>query len=432
MTQIATQPVAGTSAAAPEASVQRRQDARRHYFTGTPGRMRIGAAVASALCLAFALAGFLGLRSVDGSVDRASANTEQVVRVRAIYADLLAADAAVTNGFLKGGQESAANRQTNDDALARVAANIATAASAQRADGKALAELNTQVQQYAGNVDRARTYNREAKPVGAQYLRIAGSELRSSALPIADAIATANEKRAADELGVGGSGGLVVGVGILTLAVLAAIGVWLARTTHRYINVPLTTAVLLVAGALTLAISHIVSVSGTMSTVRDGDYAAAVSLAQARAASYDAKANESLTLVARGSGAAYEAAYEDSVTLARAKLEETRKADSGQSGLISQFGAYTATHEAIRSADDDGDWNAAVELATSEQAGSANVAFAQFAGSAEKVLTAKLQSIVSAFDKTGGGLLPVLVGLASALAALLAGRSMSKRIEEYR
>ena len=87
--------------------------------TPVPRASAIAAAIASALCLAFGLAGFLGLRGVDGSTERAKANTEQVVRVRTIYADLLAADAAVTNGFLLGGQESAQNRQTYDEAMAR-------------------------------------------------------------------------------------------------------------------------------------------------------------------------------------------------------------------------------------------------------------------------------------------------------------------------
>ncbi|GAA1793227.1 hypothetical protein [Nostocoides veronense] len=437
MTQIATQPAAPAppqQGLAGGTAAQRRALARRHYFTGTPGRMRIASAVAAALCVAFALAGFLGLRGVDGAVDRASANTEQVVRVRAIYADLLAADAAVTNGFLKGGQERAENRKTYDDAMQRVATNIAAAASAQPADGKALAVLNAEVQAYAGNVDRARTYNREAKPVGAQYLRIAGTELRAEGLPIANAIAEANQTRADQELKLSGYSGLVVGVGVLTLGVLAAIAIWLARRTHRYLNVPLSAALLLVATALAMSISHIAQVSSTMNKVADGDYRAAVSLAQARAAAYDAKANESLTLIARGSGAAYEKAYDASVALASQQLDDLLQADPAQNNLRRTFAAYTDTHQAIRTADDGGDWNEAVDLATTPdtETASSNGAFRAFSTAADGVLDAKLKSIVAAFDRIGGGLLPLLVGLGAALAALLAGRAMSKRIEEFR
>lgn len=436
MTQIATAPTApgaaGSWPSASQSAAQRRALARRHYFTGTPGRMRIAAAVASALCLTFALAGFLGLRGIDESVDRAAANTEQVVRVRAIYADLLAADAAVTNGFLNGGQESAENRTTYDDAMARVATSIAAAAAAQQADGKALAALNAEVQSYVSNVDRARTYNREIKPVGAQYLRIAGTDLRAKALPIAAAIAEANEQRADQELSVGALGGLVIGIGALTLGAMIAIATWLARRTHRYVNVPLTAAIVLVGAALALAVSHIVTVGTTMSKVDSGDYAAAVSLARARAAAYDAKANESLTLIARGSGAAYEAAYEGSAQAATDRLADMVRADSTQTRLPSLLTAYTATHAAIRDADNGGDWNAAVELATSTTDGSANATFSAFDTAAKDVLNTQVTNIVRAFDQIGGRYLPWASGLAAALAALLAGRAMSQRIEEYR
>ena len=77
MTQIATAPAmiptpgTGGPQSSPQSAAQRRELARRHFFTGTPGRMRIAAAIASALCLSFGLAGFLGLRGVDGSTERA-------------------------------------------------------------------------------------------------------------------------------------------------------------------------------------------------------------------------------------------------------------------------------------------------------------------------------------------------------------------------
>ena len=106
MTQIATVPTTISTGPAPRtpaaagtttSAAERRATARRHFFTGTPGRMRILAVVASLACLGFALSGFFALRALDSSVNRAAANTEQVVRVQQIYADLLRADAATTN-----------------------------------------------------------------------------------------------------------------------------------------------------------------------------------------------------------------------------------------------------------------------------------------------------------------------------------------------
>ena len=72
-------------------------------FTGTPGRMRINATVASLLPRLRPHGASFCLRALDGSINRAGANTEQVVRVQQIYTDLLRADAVTTNGFLQGG-----------------------------------------------------------------------------------------------------------------------------------------------------------------------------------------------------------------------------------------------------------------------------------------------------------------------------------------
>ena len=152
----------------------------------------------------------------------------------------------------------------------------------------------------------------------------------------------------------------------------------------------------------------------------------------ARAAAYDAKANESLTLIARGSGAVYEAAYEGSAQAATDRLADMVRADSTQTRLPSLLTAYTATHAAIRDADNGGDWNAAVELATSTTDGSANATFSAFDTAAKDVLNTQVTNIVRAFDQIGGRYLPWASGLAAALAALLAGRAMSQRIEEYR
>ncbi|GAA1752910.1 hypothetical protein [Nostocoides vanveenii] len=432
MTIIANAPDQAPAPSASAAAAKRRAEARRHYLTGTPGRMRVLAALASLLCVAFAVTGFLGLRAVDAAVDRASANTEQVVRVQSIYGDLLKADAAVTNGFLVGGLESEKNRLTYDSAMADVARNIAEAAKAQPADGTALAALNQAVQGYSNNIDRARTNNRQAFTVGQQYLKIAGDGLRQTALPIAANLASANEARADDELNFAGSGGLVLGMGVLTLGALVGIGLWLARKTHRYVNLPLVGAGVLVAGGLALATMHVVDVSSTLIAVKGGNFKAAVSLAGARAAAFDAKANESLTLIARGNGATYEERFLASADQADKQLDDMLAADTTRTSLKPQFSDYRTLHSKIRDADEGGDWNAAVGLATSTASGSANAVFTTFDEASGTVLDQLVAGVVKDFNGLGGRYLPWVLGLGGILAALLAGRSMTNRIEEYR
>ena len=100
--------------------------------------------------------------------------------------------------------------------------------------------------------------------------------------------------------------------GVLALVALGGALVWLARRTHRYVNLGLAGAAVavlvgLVAGWLVLG-----GVSARVEQVRTGPYAAALATAQARIAAFDAKASESLTLIKRGSGAAFETNWHSS------------------------------------------------------------------------------------------------------------------------
>ncbi len=98
-------------------------------------------------------------------------------------------------------------------------------------------------------------------------------------------------------------------VGLLVLVVAM---VWLARRTHRYLNLPLVAAAAVLAVYLVVAVSAMSSLSSTVASAQRGPYAQARALSEARIAAFDAKANESLTLVARGSGASFEAAWQAS------------------------------------------------------------------------------------------------------------------------
>ena len=90
--------------------------------------------------------------------------------------------------------------------------------------------------------------------------------------------------------------------------------------------------------------------------MHDTNYAATKALVQARIAAYDAKANESLTLVYQGAGQAFEKAYgKDLATAARAvggRPAGRRRRRRERSAL----GVWNAGHEKIRAADDGGNW----------------------------------------------------------------------------
>ena len=239
---------------------------------------------------------------------------------------------------------------------------IAEAAQHQPADGNALGALNQALVAYTSQVEQARANNRQALPIGAQYLKEASADLRATALPLLKNLGEANNARVAEEFDRAARAALwLVVPGLLTLVVLGLALVWLARRTRRYVNLPLAAAALVVLVTLVVGTVGLLAVKEGVDTTRDGVYAATLSTAQARIAGFDAKSNESLTLIARGSGAAFEKAWQASNAAVRAELAELGQnpASSGLSPL--PWSEYAAVHQQIRALDDGGNWDGAVD-----------------------------------------------------------------------
>jgi hypothetical protein len=214
--------------------------------------------------------------------------------------------------------------------------------------------------------------------------------------------------------------------------VLVLVMVWLARRTHRYLNPSMFVGSLVVLAALATGIVTLAGVGSQVQAVRNSSFAYTVKLADARTAAYDAKSNESLTLIARGSGQAYEKAWQtqsDSLETSLAVLDNTT-----QTRLRGEWDAYKTQHKAIRTADGGGDWDGAVAQALKTGPGSANATFSTFAADADA-------SLKKFGDDTSSSLLgPVtwvtilgwLLLVFCAGAAVLMLRGMGQRIEEYR
>jgi hypothetical protein len=402
--------------------------------------MRLLGAVAAFAAAVFGLAGAASLSAVAGALDRAGLNTTQVVRVQSIYSDLLRADADATNAFLVGGLEDPAQRADYDAAMTRVATSIADAARAQPADGAALSALNAKVQAYAGTMEQARSYNRQGLPIGAQYLRTASTTLRSDALPLVEAVASANTERAEAEFTRAGNALVLVVVGVLSLAGLVLVAVWLARRTHRYLNVPLTAGIVAVFVAFVIGVVVVIGVGRDIGRVRDNQFAGTLALSTARSAAYDAKSNESLGLIARGQAKSYEDAWKARDGEVREQLDDVARirwfggSDTSVQDLADGWGAYAAAHAKVRQLDDTGDWNAAVALATAGTPDSPRTTFAQFDAALAPALEGYQEAVSS--DVTAPrtrvvvtAVLLLIVGLVSAWLAL---RGVSQRVEEYR
>ena len=407
----------------------------RRGMSGTPGRLRVLALSTVAVSLIFALSAFSTFGSTNDALGRGEANTAQLVRIQAIHTNLIRADADATNAFLVGGLEPAEQRTEYTSSLTQAARLIAEAANAQPADGPALGALNSSLLAYAGLNEQARATNRQALPVGAQYLRVASSSLRSDALPILDALVTANEARVTAELdGAAGASTPLVTSGVLALVVLIGGMGWLSLRTHRYVNPPLAAATAAVLVTLVVGSISLAAIGSRVDEVRKGSYAATLATAKARIAAFDAKSNESLTLIARGSGSAFQKAWESSSKVVTAQSAVAGRLSGDAANLGGLWVSYAETHGLIRKADDGGRWEEAVTQAIGSGATSSNASFDAFDSTSAAALTANSRAVSDSLTAPRTWLpfaawLGLLVGLAAAVSAWW---GVSLRLEEYR
>ncbi|WP_243057159.1 hypothetical protein [Nocardioides sp. SR21] len=317
--------------------------------------------VAVLACLLFAIL-TATIQVLSWNANRQAANnTEQLVRVQNIQSTLFRADALATTAFLTGGLEPPEQRAAYDEAIETITRQIAEAAEAQPADRDALAALNTAVTEYNATIAQARANNRQGFPVGAEYLRTASAGLRDtavegSAIPIVQALVAANAERAEDELNAQHPF-LILLPGLAALGVLYWVNRQLARRFHRRINIGVaaafaTVVVLTVVGFFVAAIQ-----ASSNNDLEAGSYDTSYRESTARTAANDAKANESLRLISRGSGQV----YEDRWVVASETVE-----DNASTETLPYWADYVAVHQDVVRLDTEGQYDQAVELSTTD------------------------------------------------------------------
>lgn len=378
----------------------------------------IGMSVAILFGLLSALVQF-GAWQSDG---RAADDTEQLVRVQEIQSSLLRADALATNAFLVGGLEEPEQRKEYDDALESVLRQIANAAEAQPADREVLATLNVDVTDYATAVAQARDNNRQGFPIGAEYLSGASTALRADALPILDALVEANTDRAEGAMAGQHPFWLLV-LGLVALGALIWLNRELANHFRRRINKGIA-----IAAAIVLVVTIVTALSALLrdnsnDSLREGELATAVSEANARTAANDAKANESLRLIKRGSGEG----FEDKWVVSAKEVEKFASRETR-----STWDAYVAQHDEIVELDRAGKWDEAVDIATKKVGGSTE-ALDAFDQLSQQIVT---ENGAQATDDLRSGRIVALVlsGLTLLLgvaAAVAVSRGIGERRREF-
>jgi hypothetical protein len=417
----------------------------------TPGRLSVIAVGLVLLTLLTGLVAALGLQQKRSTIENLIDHREPLAAAaQQLYRSLSDADATAASAFLSDRTEQAALRQRYEIDIAQAGAALAKASSDTGGDPDAQAqvqELNQQLPVYASLVETARTNNRQGFPAGAAYLREASGLMQAKILPAAQELYNLDFRLLRDEQDEARAFPWITAIlAVLLLVALIATQLYLTRKTNRLINVGLFTATAaVVVGLVWASVALLVAASGVGDGQRNGSDVVE-SLVKARIVTLKCRADETLTLVARGDGKKYEDEFTklageisgttDANHLIRARGLATDAELAGEvRAAIDNTNAWLAAHKRVREADDGGQYDQAVAIAIKQQDGASGAAaFAKLDANLLKALnlgrTEFLDETLGARDATTA-LVPGVAVLAL-LAAVGIAVGITQRLREYR
>lgn len=403
------------------------------------------------LTLLTGLVGALGLQQKQTTIDNLIDHREPLAAAaQQLYRSLSDADATAASAFLFGGAEQPALRQRYEIDIAQAGAALAKASSDVGGDPDAQAQvqqLNQQLPVYASLVETARANNRQGFPAGAAYLREASGLMRAKILPAAQELYNIDFRLLrAEQSEARAFPWVTAALALILLVALIATQMYLTRKTNRLINVGLFIATIaVVLGLAWGSVALLVGSSGVADGQRNGSDQVEA-LVNARIVTLKCRADETLTLVARGDGPEYEEEFEklsqeirgntETNHLVRAKnLASSEPLSREVQAAIDNTNAWLAAHAKIRQLDSTGKYEDAVKLAIREDdPNSAAAAFAKLDGNLLKALnlgrTEFLNQTLGA-QQALTGLVPGIAVLAL-LAAVGIAVGITQRLREYR
>jgi tetrahydromethanopterin S-methyltransferase subunit B len=404
--------------------------------------------VASALVVLSVLTGFVAALAMQMKLDTISGLAEHREPLSAaaqqIYRSLSDADATASSAFLSGGSEPAQLRERYEIDMAQAGAALAKAASDVGGIADAEQQVDTlgkQLPVYTGLVETARANNRLGLPIGSAYLREASTLMRSKILPAAQELYAIDTARLTDEQDdATGFPWLTVALTVALLGALVAAQVHLTRRTNRLLNVGLVAATAAIGlGLIWGVVAGWVSASA-VADARDNGTRQVDALVQARIVALQGRADETLTLVARGDGASYEQEFlklapkqTDLLQKARGQSSDTavtRQVDDA----IGNARTWADAHKKIRDLDNSGQFDEAVKLATGADDNSAATAFNKLDENLSGAIQKAREKFVASTSTAENALFGLVPGVAVLALVAAAGSAVGirQRLREYR
>lgn len=383
----------------------------------------------------------------DATLNLVEEHEPTAADVQRLYRALSDADATAASAFLAAGDEPDDLRKRYEDDIAVAGPTLGLAAVDRAGDPRVAKEIGVigrQVPVYAGLVETARTYNQQGKPIGGAYLREASHLMRSQILPAAERLYRLQTERVLHERDAATRfPALPVGLGVAALLALLAASLYLSHISRRRLNLGLLAA----SGAILIGVLWSgVALTVHASRAESGLHSERVeSLSQGRITALQARADELLTLVARGNGAAYADEFDelaDRLTGPAGAGGLLHSAQVGADGTVAKHlddavdasQAWLQAYKAERNLDNEGDYDGAVAVAIGDGKTASTPAFAELDTSIAKAIGAERQLFV---DETVGAARS-LTGLAvgwSIIAVIAAGGvvfGIWQRLREFR
>ena len=324
----------------------------------------------------FAVAGAYGVNHRANAIDDVRTASGQLLALQDIRVRIVHADAIASSSYLRSGLEDPAQRVAYLDEIAKAGDGlVAVSASANADDLVQLSEASRLLGSYVGLVEQARANNRQGFPVGATYQRQANAIVSNTDPDTPDIVSSLQAVEASqrdqinDSLATAHRAGLWMQLtGWLLLVALVLASWWMARRFRRILNIPIA------AAAVVLFLLLVIGGSIQAGSVSDTDDAVGTQLAsadnagQARAAGFEARSQEALTLINRGNGAANEANWQVQNDIVRQVFKKELGSDESLSNqAINSYSTYADGHVEIRTLDNGGNWDDAVAVSLGQQ-----------------------------------------------------------------
>ncbi|WP_244258486.1 hypothetical protein [Streptomyces sp. Tu 2975] len=423
----------------------------RAAATTEPGRLQIIGAVLAALVVAFGAVTVLEVSSRATAADDVVTRSQPLTADAAsIYRSLADADTAASSGFLAGAEEprEVAERYDRDIALAsRLLIKAATNAGSSSESGQQIAELNEALPRYTALIETARANNRLGRPLGGAYLRFANEQMSRDLLPAAQKLYDAETARLQqDDDDARFWPVLSTAAGVVAIGAL----LWAQRRNYRRTNRVFNHGLLVATAASTvlllwLAVGHTVARTQLTDADRHGQQSLRV-LGDARINSLKARANENLTVVARGAvltddgkSDKYETDYTAGMNRLGEQLHQAQRLADDSAGRDPVDAAVTAVsewqerHKDVTRTDRAGDYDGVVRKVVGAK-GSTGESFDTVDAALEKALAHEQREFTAAAKDARGALsgLPLGAAVLGVLGAAGAVLGINRRLSEYR